>query len=128
MAYNPALYFPQNYTQTPIYQPMQQPQMAPSQGRMIDIIPVDSIQAAEAFPIPVGTTQLMIAKDDSFLAIKVNGVNGQSSFTVYDKRPPAPPEPAFDPSEYLRRDEAEKLIESILTAKKRTPAKKEEET
>lgn len=115
MAYNPAFYFPQNYT--PMYQPPVQPPVQQPQSRMVDIVPVDSVEAAETFPIPVGATQLMIARDDSFMAIKVNGVNGQSSFTVYDKRPPAPPTPRFDPSDYLRKDEAEKLVQGILAAR-----------
>lgn len=111
MAYNPQLYFPQNYNPAPMY-PVQ------PQGRMVDIIPIDSVEAAEAFPIPVGTTQVMIGKDDSFMAVKVNGVNGQSSFTVYDKRPPEPPAPKFDPAEYVRHDELEKLIDDIVAARK----------
>ena len=115
MAYNPQLYFPQNYTPAPMYQPVQQPM---PQGRMVDIIPVDSIDAAEAFPVPVGSTQLMIGRDDSFMAVKVNGVNGQSSFTVYDKRPPEPPAPKFDPAEYVRRDELEKLIDELAAARR----------
>lgn len=110
MAYNPSMYFPQNY---PMYQ---MPQMAPQapQSRMVDIVPVDSVEAAETFPVAVGATQMMIAKDDSFIAVKINGVNGQSSFAVYDKRPPSPPAPVFDPSEYVRKDEVETLVSAAL--------------
>ena len=112
MAYNPAMYFPQSY-QPQMYQPPSQQQ---PQGRMVDIIPADSEAAAEAFPVAVGATQLMIARDDSFIAVKVNGMNGQSSLTFYDKRPPAPTAPVFDPTEYQRKDEAEKLVEGLLAA------------
>ena len=113
MAYNPAFYFPQSYQ--PMYQPMQQ-QPAP-QGRMVEIVPVDTVEAAETFPVLVGATQMMIAKDDSFIAVKTNGVNGQSTFSVYDKRPPAPPAPVFTPDEYVRKDELEKLIAALLEPK-----------
>ena len=121
MAYNPAFYFPQNYQ--PMYQ-MPQMQQAPApQTRMVEIVPVDSVEAAESFPVVVGATQMMIAKDDSFIAVKVNGVNGQSSFSIYDKRPPAPPAPVFAPEEYVRKDELEKLLASILEPKKKEPEK-----
>lgn len=117
MAYNPALYFPQNYQ--PMYQmpqPMPQaiPQPAAPQSRMVEIVPVDTEAAAETFPVAVGATQMMIAKDDSFIAVKINGVNGQSSYAIYDRRPPAPPAPAFDPAEYVRRDEIETLVSAAL--------------
>ena len=128
MAYNPALYFPQNYS--PMYQMPQampqMPQQAMPQGRMVDIVPVDSVEAAETFPVAVGATQMMIAKDDSFIAVKISGVNGQSSFSVYDKRPPSPPAPAFDPSEYVRKDEVETLVSAALAMRSRGKGRHEE--
>ena len=102
MAYNPQMYFPNYYQQIP----------QPS-SRMVEVVPVDSVESAAAFPVAVGATILMIAKDDSFIAVKVSGVNGQSSFEVYDRRPPAPPAPAFDPSEYVTREELESRLEAL---------------
>ncbi len=110
MAYNPQSYFPLGY-QLPQYAYPQQPPAA--QTRMVEVVPVDNVASAESFPVPVGATQLLIAKDDSFIAVKVNGVNGQSSFDVYDRRPPAPPAPAFDPSAYVTRDELEKRLSGL---------------
>ena len=113
MAYNPMMYFPQNYGyQQPIYQPAPQPQQMPS-SRMVEVVPVDTVRVAEEFPVPIGATVMMIAKDDSFIAVKINGVNGQSSFAVYDKRPPAPPVPSFDPQAYVTKDELEARLAAI---------------
>ena len=127
MAYNPALYFPQNYS--PMYQvPQAMPQQTMPQGRMVDIVPVDSVEAAETFPVAVGATQMMIAKDDSFIAVKISGVNGQSSFSVYDKRPPSPPTPVFDPTEYVRKDEIETLVSAALAVRGNRKGRHEEET
>lgn len=112
MAWNPQMYMPQQYQ--PMYQPMQ------PQSRMVEVVPVDSVDSAKEFPVAIGATMLMIAKDDSFLAIKINGVNGQSSFEVYDKRPPAPEKPVFDPAVYVTRDELESRLAAIMK-----PSKKE---
>lgn len=113
MAYNPMMYYP-NYYQQPAYQPMPQPQpQQMASPRMVEVVPVDTVEAAKEFPVAIGATLMMIAKDDSFLAIKVNGVNGQSSFEVYDKRPPAPPVPSFDPEVYVTKDELESRLAAL---------------
>lgn len=112
----PATYQPMGFPQyQPMYQQQQQPQAS---GRMVEIVPVDSEEAAASWPVGVGQTQAMIAKNDAFIAFKTVQVNGQSEFIIYDKRPPAPPAPAFDPKQYVRRDEVEKLVESFLAARK----------
>ena len=133
MAWNngfPATYqqmYPQY--QAPMYQtqPIQMPQ-TPVQpnSRMVEVIPVDNEKAAAEFPVGVGATQMMIAKDDSFIAFKTVLVNGQTDFSVYDKRPPAPPMPVFDPNEYVRRDEVETLISAALAAQSMTKRVKKE--
>ena len=105
MAYNPQMYMPQNYYM---------PQFPQPSARMVEVVPVDSIDAAKEFPVSIGATVMLIAKDDSFLAIKINGVNGQSSFSVYDRRPPDPPKPSFNPNDYVTRDELESRLEAIL--------------
>lgn len=109
MAYNPQMYMPYQMPQYPAYQP---------QGRMAEIIPMDSVEAGEAFSTPIGTTTVMIGKDDSFMAIKVNGVNGQSSYTVFDRRPPAPPAPVFDPALYVTREEMEQRLSALAKGRK----------
>ena len=109
--------FPATY-QAPVYYPPQ-PQMQPVQqpSRTVEVVPVESEDAAASWPVAVGATQMLVARDDSFVAFKTNGVNGQSSFIVYDKRPPAPPAPAFVPGEYLRKDELKSAVEAILAAR-----------
>lgn len=116
MAYTPQNYFPMGY-QIPQY-PFQQ-QAPTTQSRMVEVVPVDNVAAAESFPVPVGATQILMAKDDSFVVIKVNGVNGQSSFDVYDRRPPAPPAPAFDPALYVTREELETRLSGLASRNKK---------
>lgn len=108
-----AIYNPYPYPQ---YQPQYQPQM---QTRMVEVIPVDSVEAAGQTPVPIGSTLLMIGRDDSFICVKVNGVNGHSSFETYDKRPPAPSAPVFDPALYVTREELETRLNALKTAGKR---------
>ena len=57
---------------------------------------------------------MMISQDESEIYIKSATANG-FTLDVYVKRPPAPPAPAFDPSEYVRKDEMEKLIKEMLS-------------
>lgn len=124
MAWNngfPATYqqmaFPQYQTpmyQTQVPQPMQNAQPVQVNSRMVEIVPVDTEEAAAGWPVGVGSTQAMMAKDDSFIAFKSVAVNGQTEFVLYDKRPPKPPKPEFDPSQYVRRDEVETLISAAL--------------
>ena len=122
MAYNP--YFPATYQ--PMYQPMQQPvQPMQPQTRMVEVVPVDSVESAESFPVAIGATQLMIAKDDSFIAVKSNGVNGRSNFDVYDKRPPSPPVPKYDMADYVRRDEIDFYVDDALARMKKSRTAKE---
>ena len=116
MAYNPALYYPQNYQQYPLYaQPVQAPAQQPA-SRLVEVFPVDGEQAVIDFPLAVGSTGVFFAKDDSFVAVKVSGVNGQGSLDFFDRRPPAPPAPVFDPGAYVTKAELDKRLEALLAA------------
>ena len=103
MPYNP--FFPVNYQP---YQQYQQPQT-----RTVEAIPVDDEDVVLSFPVAVGATVMMVAKDDRFVAFKTNGMNGESAISFYDKRPPAPAQEPFDPSLYVRRDELERIIANM---------------
>ena len=100
MAYNP--YFPQPY----------QPQTFAPTIRT-EIIQVDNEEAAKAYPVGAGATQMMIARDDSAIYIKSALQNGQYSMEVFVKRPPAPEPEPFDPSLYVRRDELAAMLAGI---------------
>lgn len=115
MAWNPM--FPVGYQP---YQMMQQPQMQPQnqQSKLVEAIPVDTIAEAENCPMAAGTTAFFFARDDSFNAAKSVALNGQVSFTVYDRRPPAAPAPA---PEYMTRADVEAMIAAALP--KRTTKK-----
>ena len=128
--------FPVTYPQMyPAYNPFQAPQPIPQpvqhqqQTRMVEVIPVANESAVIDFPVPVGVTQEFVAQDDSFVAFKSNGVNGQSGIVYYDKRPPAPPTPSFDPSVFVRKDEIEDMVAAAMLVhmSPKKPDKKEDE-
>lgn len=81
-----------------------------------EIIQVDNEQVAEAYPVAAGASQMMIAKDDSFIAVKTAYANGQAALDVFVKRPPAPPKPPVDLSAYVTRDEMEKRLAGLSVA------------
>lgn len=107
MAYNP--YFPQPY------QPYQPQTFAPT--IRTEIIQVDNEEAAKAYPVGAGATQMMIARDDSAIFVKTALQNGQYSMEVFVKRPPAPEPEPFDPSQFVRRDE----LAAMLAGMRREP-------
>ena len=115
MPYN---YFPQTYQPIQPIQPMYQQQPAQS-PRMVEAVPVDSVDEAAKIQVQIGGTVLAFARDDSFIAVKSVGVNGQDSFNIFDKRPPAPPKPAFNPEEYVTKEELETRLAAILKPEKK---------
>lgn len=119
----PVGYTPYGYQQfqPQQYQPapqMQQPgqMQGQQQTKYVEVIPVDTVQEAEACPMAAGSSFLFFARDDSFIAVKSVGVNGQQSFSVFDKRPPAPAEPPIDLSAYVLRDEIGELVAAAVAA------------
>lgn len=102
-------------------QPMQQPQQQPTQMMTpptirAEIVQVEDEKAASNFPVGAGASQMMIARDESAIFIKSAMANGQTTLDVFEKRPPAPPAPAFDPEQYVRKDELEMLVSAALAA------------
>lgn len=106
MAFNP--WFPANYQP---YQPQYQQQSV--QTRAVEAIPVDDENAVVGFPVALGATALFISKNDRFVAFKSNNMNGESEVMFFDRRPPAPAPEPFDPSQYVRRDELDRILKSV---------------
>lgn len=113
MAYNPQLYYPYQP-----YQPIQQ-----TQNKYVEVVPVDTETEAENCPMAAGSSGVFFARNDSFIAVKTVGVNGQITFSVFDKRPPAPVKPPVDMTAYVTKEEFEARI-AALSPKK---SKKEDE-
>ena len=74
-----------------------------------DIIQVGSAEEVERFPVGAGVSQMFILRDESSIFVKSANANGYT-IDAYDKRPPAPPAPVFDPQKYVTREELEKLL------------------
>lgn len=138
MAYNNG--FPVTYQQmypqyqNPYLQPQFQQYQAPQQQQAqtmtpptvhADIIQIASEQEGTTFPVAAGASQMMITKDESTIMVKTAFANGQTTLTIYDKRPPSPAEKPVDLSAYVTREELESRL-AALTAPKRQ-AKKEAE-
>lgn len=122
----PASYQPFGYGYQQYQQPMQNQQ--PQQQQMMtpptiraEIVQVDSEEAASNYPVGPGSSQMMIAKDDSAIFVKTAMANGQSSLDVFVKRPRTPQKPAFDPDKYVTREELEKRLQAITERDKPIP-------
>lgn len=108
--------------------PQPAPQMMTPPTIHAEIIQIDDESTVDRWPVNAGASQMFITKAEDKIIIKTMGPNGPLPLDVFDKRPPAPPEPVFDPSVYVRRDEVEGLIAAAVAAVQPTKraAKKEE--
>lgn len=109
--------YAQQMAQTGFQQPtaQQQPaQMMTPPTIRAEIVQVEDEKAASNFPVGAGASQMMIARDESAIFIKSAMANGQTTLDVFEKRPPAPPAPTFDPEQYVRKDELEMLVSAAL--------------
>ena len=134
----PASYQPFGYNYQPqIPQQMQGTQMSPANQQMMtpptiraEIIQVDDETAAENYPVGAGSSQMMIAKDDSAIFVKTSAANGNGyTLDAFVKRPRTPQKASFDPDRYVTREELESRLQAILTANNNViqPLLKEEE-
>lgn len=125
MAYNsyfPATYQPYQYQPYQFQQQFQQ-QMQPTQMSGANSIPqqmtpptihaeivqVDGETAAANYPVGVGASQMMIAKDDSAIFIKTATQNGYD-MAVYVRKPSESSKPE---NEYITRAEFEARIKAL---------------
>lgn len=143
--------YPQNFGQYPFYQqyqqytqPYQQPTVTPpipsastAQGpapmqqptpQMMtpptihaEIIQVDGEQAANAYPVAVGASQMMISRDETEIYIKTAFANSQPTLDVYVKRPPAPPEPQINTADFVTWKGLEERLAAITAVQQPTP-------
>lgn len=124
----PASYQPFGYGYQQYQQPMQnQPQQMTPPTIRAEIVQVDSEEAASNYPVGPGSSQMMIAKDDSAIFVKTAMANGQSSLDVFVKRPRTPQKPVFDPDKYVTREELENRLQAILGGYNATNEMKEGE-
>ena len=102
-------------------QPMQQvpqqqaPMMTPPTIRA-EIIQIEDEAAVDRFPLAAGASQMFMTRAEDKIIIKTMGQDGSLPLVIYDKRPPAPPAPVFDPGEYVRKDEFDERLNAILDA------------
>lgn len=111
--------FQQPYQMPQYQQPAQPAQQMPPQpaSRMTEVFPAASEKAVLEFPVTAGTTQMFVANDESFIAVKEVSVTGQISTMFFDRRPPAPAEKPVDLTAYVTRDELEQRLASLSARK-----------
>lgn len=80
-----------------------------------EIIQVDSVEAIDRCPQAPGTSQMYMTKDEGNIVVRSVLANGQHTDVIYDKRPPAPPEPKINPADYVRRDEIAAMIDEEIS-------------
>lgn len=118
----PASYQPLGFVYPQYQQQMQGTQMSPANQQMMtpptiraEIVQVDGEEAAGNYPVGAGTSQMMIARDDSAIFVKTAAANGQGyTLDVFVKRPPAPVKPPVDMGAYVTRDELPELLAAFL--------------
>lgn len=115
MAYYPQGYYPTYPQQTPYYSAPQQsqPQMTPPTIRA-EIIQYGDDAEIDRFPMGAGLSQMFMSKDEQHIAVKIMYANGQFDKKYYDLRPPAPPKPEIDPTQFVTRDEIGGLIDAAV--------------
>lgn len=133
--YYPASY--QNPFQQGYYQPIVQPQQVPQIGQPAqsaqpqmmtpptihaDIIQVSSIDQVKDASVGAGMSQMFMTQDEKTIIVKSASSNGYT-LDIYDKRPPTPPAPTFDPKAYVRKDEIEDLIVAFMSKSANTSKK-----
>lgn len=110
----PQMFYPPY--QAPVYQAQQPQQQTYSLPTIrAEIVQVDSEQAANDYPVAAGASQMMISRDEKMIFVKSANANGYV-LDIYEKRPPAPPPPKFNPNDYVRKDEIEKLVAAAVAA------------
>lgn len=82
----------------------------------MDIKQIESIESISKNPPATGTTGAYMTKDEKMIIFRSVYANGEYTDKVYEERPPVTPAPAFDPKEYLRKDEFDERVNAIVTA------------
>jgi F0F1-type ATP synthase epsilon subunit len=122
----------QNYQQSAqMQQPVQQmqqvqPQQMQNQAYTLptihaEIVQVDDEQAAKNFNVAVGTSQMMIAKDDSAIFVKTAYANGESKLDVYEKRLSQTDTAVQNFDNYVTTEMLEKRLQELVNGLNRQP-------
>lgn len=82
-----------------------------------EIIQYGDEAEVDRFPMAAGNSQMFVSKDERTFIVKTMYGNGQFTKDYYDKRPPAPPKPEFNPDNYLTKDQVAEMIEAAVSAR-----------
>jgi len=79
-----------------------------------DIGQVSTEQEAVNAYVAAGSSKIMFTPDDKTVYVKCVSMSGQTSLDIFDRRTETPVLPACD---YVTRDELEKALKALKTAK-----------
>ena len=80
-----------------------------------DIGQVSSEQEAVNAYVAAGSSKIMFTPDDKTVYVKCVSMNGQATLDIFDRRPVRPEKPASD---YVTREELDRIIEGLKSPKK----------
>ena len=84
-----------------------------------DIIQVRGQDVVDRYSVGVGQSQMFITQDESAIFVKT-GTEAGPDLVIYDKRPPAPPAPVFDPRTYVTREELTQILNAVQNKEEQT--------
>jgi hypothetical protein len=85
------------------------------QQPMTDIGQVNSEQEAVNAYVAAGRSRIMFSADDQTVFVKCVSMNGQASMDIFDRRQN---QPVLPTSDYVTRDELNRIIEGLKSPKK----------
>lgn len=80
-----------------------------------EIIQIENEKEVDDAVVPANSSQMFMTRDEKVIIVKSASANGAEVVT-YDRRPPAPEPPKFDPRVYPTRDEVANYIEERLNS------------
>ena len=108
--------FQNQFQQMPQNQPAAQSSGMSAPTVHADILQVKDEDEGRKTPVDVGTSKMMITKDEGEIYVKSAFANGEYDFVIYQRQPKKTPEPeklAIDLSDYLTKEEFEKRIAAL---------------
>lgn len=97
--------------------PMAVPQTVTPPMIHADMIQIDDEKVVDKWEVANGTTMMFITRSEDKIIAKAVDQSGNVSKTVYQRKPPEPAAPKFDPADYVRIDEIESYVDKAILAR-----------
>lgn len=101
--------------------PAPQPQPVSPPTIHADLIQITDISEVDKYTAHVGAPLGFITQSEDKIIFKTAGPDGPVPLTVYIKQPSQPEKQAFNPVDYVRKDEIKGLVNEAILAYSRAP-------